>query len=43
MLNEARRRTNDPAITYVRAAIEDFEAGERSFDGSSSKHHRKFE
>jgi SAM-dependent methyltransferase len=32
MLCEARRRTNDPAITYVRAAIEDFEAGERSFD-----------
>src|SRR5688572_8973119 len=23
MLDEARRRTNDPAITYIRAAIED--------------------
>jgi SAM-dependent methyltransferase len=32
MLDEARRRTSDPAIIYIHAAIEDFDAGEDAFD-----------
>jgi SAM-dependent methyltransferase len=32
MLDEARRRTNDPAIAYIQAAIEEFDAGEGSFE-----------
>jgi SAM-dependent methyltransferase len=32
MLDEARRRTSDPAIRYERAALEDFQAEPASFD-----------
>jgi SAM-dependent methyltransferase len=32
MLDEARSRTHDPAITYVRASLEEFEPGQQAFE-----------